>query len=223
MRHIIEVFVRIILFTFILYLLWWASYTHLSDSMNLYVIFGGVLLTFPVVWFGRKILDQNRTKNHVIWITTFVHSALVFTFGIPIVRALTTHQDWPGWLLPVPKEIGLLLVIIAGGATLLTVTNLALKGLGAPFFIALSQRLATDWLYARTRNPMVLATLALGVSLGVWFQSLFFVLWVLILFTPAILFFVKIFEERELEFRFGSSYLDYKSKTPMLFPRRHKC
>jgi len=222
-RHIIEVFVRIILFTFILYLLWWASYTHLSDSMNLYVIFGGVLLTFPVVWFGRKILDQNRTKNHVIWITTFVHSALVFTFGIPIVRALTTHQDWPGWLLPVPKEIGLLLVIIAGGATLLTVTNLALKGLGAPFFIALSQRLATDWLYARTRNPMVLATLALGVSLGVWFQSLFFVLWVLILFTPAILFFVKIFEERELEFRFGSSYLDYKSKTPMLFPRRHKC
>jgi protein-S-isoprenylcysteine O-methyltransferase Ste14 len=46
------------------------------------------------------------------------------------------------------------------------------------------------------------------------------VLWVLILFAPALLFFVKVFEERELEFRFGASYLEYKSKTPMLFPRK---
>jgi len=31
---------------------------------------------------------------------------------------------------------------------------------------------------------------------------------------------VKVFEERELEIRFGASYLEYKSRTPMLFPRR---
>ncbi|MGD0037414.1 MAG: methyltransferase [Bacteroidota bacterium] len=220
MRQIIEILIRIILFTFILYLLWWASYAHLSNGMNLSIIWGGVLLTFPVVWFGRKILDRDKTKNHVVWITTFVHSALVFTFGIPITRALTTHQDWSGWSLPIPAEIGLLLVIITGGVTLLTVINLALKGLGAPFFIVLSKKLAVDWLYARTRNPMVLSVLVLGLSLGVWFQSILFVLWVLILFTPAILFFVKVYEERELEFRFGSSYLEYKSRTPMLFPRR---
>jgi protein-S-isoprenylcysteine O-methyltransferase Ste14 len=67
---------------------------------------------------------------------------------------------------------------------------------------------------------MVLAALAFFVSLGIWFQSVLFVLWVLILFAPALLFFVKVFEERELEFRFGASYLEYKSKTPMLFPRR---
>jgi protein-S-isoprenylcysteine O-methyltransferase Ste14 len=29
---------------------------------------------------------------------------------------------------------------------------------------------------------------------------------------------VKVYEERELEFRFGPSYLEYKSKTPFLFP-----
>jgi len=103
---------------------------------------------------------------------------------------------------------------------LLTVVNLALRGLGAPFFIALSRKLAADWLYAWTRNPMVLAILAFLISLGIWFRSLLFVSWVLVLFAPALLFFVKAFEERELEIRFGASYLAYKSRTPMLFPRR---
>jgi len=66
----------------------------------------------------------------------------------------------------------------------------------------------------------VLAVLALLLSLGIWYQSVLFVLWVLILFAPALIFFVKVYEERELEFRFGASYLEYKSKTPMLWPRR---
>jgi len=43
------------------------------------------------------------------------------------------------------------------GSYLLTVINLALKGFGAPFFIVLSRKLAADWLYAWTRDPMVLA------------------------------------------------------------------
>jgi protein-S-isoprenylcysteine O-methyltransferase Ste14 len=69
---------------------------------------------------------------------------------------------------------------------------------------------------------MVLAGLSFLLSLGIWFQSLLFVLWGLLLFAPALLFFIKVYEERELEFRFGASYLEYKSKTPMLFPRKPK-
>jgi protein-S-isoprenylcysteine O-methyltransferase Ste14 len=67
---------------------------------------------------------------------------------------------------------------------------------------------------------MVLAGLALLLSLGIWFQSVLFVLWAFLLFTPALLAFVKVYEERELEFRFGSSYLEYRSRTPLLFPRK---
>ena len=166
------------------------------------------------------ILDKHLTTNGVTWTTTFVHYAIMILLGLAIIRAVTTYRDWFGWELPIPTEIGLLLTIITGTATLLTVINLALRGLGAPFAIALSQKLASDWFYAWTRNPMVLSTLALLLSLGIWFQSALFVLWVLILVSPALLYFVKVYEERELEFRFGTSYLDYKSKTPMLFPRK---
>jgi len=188
--------------------------------MNLSLIVGGVLLVFPIVWLGRMILDRQPTTSRATWITTFVHYAVGIPFGAAIIRAVTTHQDWSDWVLPVPTAIGLGLAIIAGAAFLLTVVNLALKGLGAPFAIALSRKLAVDWLYAWTRNPMVLAVLAFLLSLGIWFQSALFVLWVLILFAPALLVFVKVYEERELEIRFGASYLEYKSRTPMVFPRK---
>jgi len=220
MRPVIEFLVRAALLAFILFVFWWGSDAPLSHVMNLSIIVGGVLLTFPLVWLGRKLLDRHQTISGAAWTTTFVHFALGFTFGVPIVRALSTHRDWSGWVLPVPSAIGLALVIITGVAFLLTVVNLALRGFGAPFFIALSRKLAADWLYAWTRNPMVLAALAFLLSLGIWFRSVLFVLWVLILFAPALLFFLKVYEERELEIRFGASYLEYKSRTPMLFPRK---
>lgn len=220
MKQRFEFLARAALLGLIWFIWWRVLVAPLSSAVNLSVIVGGGLLTYPLVWLGRVMLDRQPTMSRAVWATTFVHSGLGITFGIPIIRVLTTYQDWPGWSLPVPTEIGLALVIVTGAAASLTVLNLALRGLGAPFFIALSRKLAVDWLYAWTRNPMVLAALAFLVSLGIYFQSALFVLWALILFAPALLFFVKVFEERELELRFGASYLEYKSKTPMLFPRR---
>ena len=220
MKQIIEFLIKAALAVFIWFIWWLVLDASFSNVMNISVVVGGVLLTFPVVWLGRKVLDQHQTTGGAAWITMFVHFVLGFTFGVPIVRAVTTYQEWTDWVLPVPSEIGLVLVIITGTAFLLVVANLALKGLGAPFAIALSKKLAVDWFYAWTRNPMVLAALALLTSLGIWFQSVLFVLWSLIVFAPALLFFVKVYEERELEIRFGASYLEYKSRTPMLFPRK---
>jgi protein-S-isoprenylcysteine O-methyltransferase Ste14 len=220
MRNHILFLTRVVLLVLAWLVWWWAINANLSNPLNLAVIVVGVLLVIPIVWLARKILDREPTIRRAAWITTFVHYAVGILFGAAIIRVVETHQDWPGWILPVPTGIGLLLVILTGAATLLTVVNLALKGLGAPFAIALSQKLAVDWLYAWTRNPMVLAALAWLLAVGIWFQSALFVVWVLILFTPALLFFVKIYEERELEIRFGASYLEYKSRTPMLFPRK---
>jgi protein-S-isoprenylcysteine O-methyltransferase Ste14 len=149
-----------------------------------------------------------------------VHAIVMILFGSSIIRAVMTCETWRGWLIPVPREVGLVLAIITGAAAASSVLNLALRGLGAPFAIALSSRLAVDWLYAWTRNPMVLGSLAFLLSLGIWFQSAAFVLWACFLVSPALLFFVKVLEERELEIRFGEAYLKYKARTPMLFPRR---
>jgi protein-S-isoprenylcysteine O-methyltransferase Ste14 len=222
MKQVIELLVRVALLAFILCVVWWALNVHLSNTANLKILLGGPLLAFPLVWLERTILDWRRTASWASWTTTFVHFSLGFLLAVPLVRAIASYRGWPGPVLPVSSAIGLALVIMTGAGVLLTVVNLAVKGLGAPFFIALSRKLAADWLYAWTRNPMVLAVLAFLISLGIWYQSLLFLLWVLALFAPALLTFVKVFEERELEIRFGASYLDYKSRTPLLFPRRPK-
>ncbi len=219
MRNVTEFLVRVVLLSIVCFILWWVFVASISTLVNLFIIVGGPLAVFPVAWLGRTILDRNPAA--VSWITMLVHLAVGLLVGVPVIRGFVTHQDWSDWLLPVPSEVGSLLVIVTGAACLLTVANLALKGLGAPG-IVLSRKLAVDWLYAWTRNPMVLAALAWFLSLGIWFRSLLFVLWVVVLFTPALLFYVKVYEERELELRFGPSYLEYKSKTPMLLPRRPK-
>jgi protein-S-isoprenylcysteine O-methyltransferase Ste14 len=220
MKHTRELLVNITLWVLVLFIWIWMFNQVFSYALNLSIIVGAVILIYPVVWIGRKALDQQPTTSHAVWVTMFMHYAVGGLFGVAIIRAVTTYRDWSGWTLPTPTGIGLFLVILTGLAGLLTVANLALKGLGAPFAIALSKKLAIDWLYAWTRNPMVFAGLALLTSLGIWFQSVMFVIWAIVVFAPALLFFVKVYEERELEIRFGASYLEYKSKTPMLFPRK---
>jgi protein-S-isoprenylcysteine O-methyltransferase Ste14 len=222
MKRNIHLIVRIALLVLALIIWLWVYSQPFSFGANLAIIIGGVLLLLPLVWIGRMILDRQPTPERAVWITTFVHYAVAIPLGAAIIRALMTHADWVGWRLPIPVEIGLLLCVFTGVAGFMAVVNLALKGLGAPFAIVLSKQLAVDWMYAWTRNPMVLGALAFLVSLGIWYQSALFVVWALFLFTPALLFFVKVYEERELEIRFGESYLEYRAKTPMLFPRRPK-
>jgi protein-S-isoprenylcysteine O-methyltransferase Ste14 len=194
----------------------------LPPAIDFILIVVSPLLLFPVSWVGRRALDKQPTPERAVWVTTFVHYGVGGPLGISLIRAITTYPAWIGWLLPIPKPIGLVLVILTVAAFLFSVANLALKGLGAPFAIALSQKVAADWMYAWTRNPMMLAGQALLLSTGIWFQSTFFILYGLLLVDPALLYFLKRFEERELELRFGPSYLEYKAKTPFFFPRKPK-
>ena len=142
---------------------------------------------------------------------------MMIVLGVGIFPAIRSVQQQPG-VLPIPHQFGLVLVWLTGTPTILTVLNLAVRGLGAPFAAKLSSRLATDWIYVWTRNPMLLCTLALLVSVGLLYRSLWFVLWVIVIVSPGWIFFVRIYEERELEIRFGVPYLEYREKTPFLLP-----
>jgi protein-S-isoprenylcysteine O-methyltransferase Ste14 len=200
-------------------LIWrWVAKGHPTPTVSGVLVIGPLLLVFPVIWLGRRLLDARPTTERAAQITALVHLGLMILFGTPIIEAVKTGPAWPGWTVPLPAGIGLALLWLSGLATALTVANLAIRGLGAPFAIALSRRLATDWMYRWTRNPMVLAVLAWLLSFGVWIGSTLFLLWVLLLVAPAWVAFLKAYEERELEIRFGEPYLLYKARTPMLLP-----
>jgi len=199
---------------------WWLA-SRSSGVLNIALIWGAPLLTFPIALLGRKALDAGpASKTRAEWATIPVHYAIGIALGAGIFPAVGLVQRSPGIAVPVPQPVGLALCWVTGLATFLTVLDLAVRGFGAPFAAKLSSRLATDWMYAWTRNPMGLCTLAWFFSLGLWRQSLWFLVWLAASVAPGWLYFVKVYEERELEMRFGPGYLDYKARTPMMWPRR---
>jgi protein-S-isoprenylcysteine O-methyltransferase Ste14 len=211
---------RVLGFLLTLAVLRWVQVCAWDREVSFVIILGGPLLVLPIARVGRLMLDAHATRERAAWVAMPVHYAIMISLGSALIEALKRGESWSGWRIPLPPELGWALTVATGIAVLLTVANLALRGLGAPFAIALSRRLATDWMYAWTRNPMVLSLLAFLLSVGLWLRSLGFVLWVLAFVGPVMLAFLKWFEERELEIRFGPSYLDYRARTPMLFPRR---
>jgi protein-S-isoprenylcysteine O-methyltransferase Ste14 len=183
-----------------------------------------MVLMVPASLAARRWLDRQPTPRRVLTATFFLHWAILILFGAAVFEAIKTGRSWQGWTVPVPPVIGWYLMWITGAAGVLCVLNLAVRGLGAPWSIALSRRLATDWLYRWTRNPMGLAAFAILASFGLWIQSALFIAWVVLVVTPSWLLFVRIFEERELELRFGEAYRSYRARTRMLIPgpARHR-
>ncbi|MDE3089621.1 MAG: isoprenylcysteine carboxylmethyltransferase family protein, partial [Chloroflexota bacterium] len=82
-----------------------------------------------------------------------------------------------------------------------------------------TQQIVRVDLYSRTRNPMSLGYYLVCVGIGLLAGSTFVTLGALLIVIPTHLFFLKYFEELELELRFGEAYLDYKRSTPFLIPR----
>ena len=181
---------------------------------------GGVLFVPPASRIARGILDANATIQRAQRVTPFLHYFIMIALGSALIESVKMALASPRWMNPWLAGLGWGLTIVTGIAATLTVVSLALCGLGAPFAIYLSRRLAASGMYAWTRNPMVLGLVAFLISLGLWTRSGLLVAWTIGLFLPAMLYYLKTYEERELEVRFGKDYLDYKARTPFLWPRK---
>ncbi len=185
------------------------------------LIAGAPFLQFPITLLGRRAIKLQPDVERVRWASLFVHYGEMIVLGVSIFPAIRIAQN--EYLHRAhsvfPPVMGQVLMLITGLAAALTVLNLAIRGLGLPFAAKLSSRLATDWIYGWTRNPMGLCTFCFLLSLGARYESIWFLALVVACITPGWIFFVHYFEERELEIRFGYSYLAYRAATPMFWPR----
>jgi protein-S-isoprenylcysteine O-methyltransferase Ste14 len=73
-------------------------------------------------------------------------------------------------------------------------------------------------IYKYTRNPMSLGYYLFALAVGFISGSTLLTLYALLGLIPAHLFFLRFFEELELELRLGESYKAYKQKTSFLIP-----
>jgi protein-S-isoprenylcysteine O-methyltransferase Ste14 len=119
-----------------------------------------------------------------------------------------------------PFTLALGIILAIPGLYFLGVTNKLLRSLGSGTnaFI-LTKKIVDDDIYKRTRNPMSLGFYLTALALAFASSSTFVLLAASLGLIPAHAFFLKYFEELELELRFGESYREYKKTVPFLIPR----
>ncbi len=174
------------------------------------------------IWLRRHPSKENAEK------TSRIMHFLFFAFMVapPLIGIFypgPTNFDELLGLNPLPWRTTFLVlgVILAiPGLYFLGITNKLLRALGSGAnAFRLTKQIVAEDIYKRTRNPMSLGFYLFNLALGFVSGSTFITLVVLLGLIPAHLFFLKYFEELELELRFGESYRQYKQTVPFLIPK----
>ncbi|MFL7870009.1 MAG: isoprenylcysteine carboxylmethyltransferase family protein [Anaerolineales bacterium] len=192
----------------------------------LYLGFVGLLAFIMGAGILGIWLRKDPTKTNAEKFSRIMHFLYFAGLGSPFAISLfypgLTHLDQLVGLKPLPWRA----VFLAAGSMLLVpglyffaVSNklLRVSGSGANAFRLTKHIVETD-IYKYTRNPMSLGYYLGALGLGFISGSTLFTLYVLLGIIPAHLFFLKFFEELELELRLGESYKAYKQKTSFLIP-----
>lgn len=190
-----------------------------SLGLLAFVIGAGVL----GLWLRRHPSKANAEKSskimHFLYFAGLVTLPLIAFFypGLTHFDELVGLDPLP--IRPVFLTAGIILAI--PGLYLLGISNrlLRVSGNGANAFRLTKQVVEND-IYRYTRNPMSLGYYLGSLSIGLISGSTLATLCAVLAYIPAHIFFLKFFEEFELELRFGESYKWYKQKVPFLIPRQ---
>jgi len=174
------------------------------------------------LWLRRHPSKINAEKSSRI-----MHFLFFAGLGTPLLISIfypgLTHLDELIGLDPLPwKPFFLIAGIILAipGLYFLGISNKSLRALGSGAnAFRLTKRIVEKDIYKYTRNPMSLGYYLFSLSVGFISGSTLLTLYILLGLIPAHLFFLKFFEELELELRFGESYKQYKQKVPFLIPK----
>ena len=113
---------------------------------------------------------------------------------------------------------GGILVIVGLYIIWITVSLFTDHGKGTPAPYSPPKILVAIGIYRYVRNPMMIGVWCVLVGEANLFMSGGILIWFLIFFIGSILF-VTLWEEGDLERRFGESYREYKRKVPRWIPR----
>lgn len=175
-------------------------------------------------WFTRLAQREYRLAQQV---AALLLGQVLFLLAFPclIVVGASYVDRWfhlPRFVHGLANPVAALLLMVPGGLLVeWTVQAQFSLGEGTPIPIVATRRLITQGPYRYTRNPMATGTTMFYLGLAVWVGSVPAVALALI-YPTIIAVYTRLVEEKELEERFGSEYLEYKRGTPFVIPRLPK-
>jgi protein-S-isoprenylcysteine O-methyltransferase Ste14 len=113
---------------------------------------------------------------------------------------------------------GLIVILIGLTIMIITISSFIRIGKGTLAPWSPTKKLVVKGLYKYVRNPMILGvfTVLLGEALSLWSENI--LIWAGIFFVINTIYFI-IYEEPNLEQRFGNEYREYKKHVPRWLPR----
>jgi protein-S-isoprenylcysteine O-methyltransferase Ste14 len=144
---------------------------------------------------------------------------LIIPFLIIVVSSCLDHKlHLPKFSYGLISAVsGLLFIIVGWLFANWTVKAQFSLGKGTPIPLMATQKLIVKGPYTYCRNPMTLGTAVFYLGVAIWLGSIS-AIGLGLVYPVGILIYIKLVEERELEERFGSEYLEYKQRTPFLIP-----
>ncbi|WFO74890.1 isoprenylcysteine carboxylmethyltransferase family protein [Desulfurococcaceae archaeon MEX13E-LK6-19] len=167
---------------------------------------------------------RERDRRHLVAFLVIGAIVFVFLFPLAIVCVSLFLDRMQGINLGFePYNIVIALILIPVGLFFIAWAAWAQWsiGRGTPVPAAPPRRLVVEGPYAYCRNPMLLGTMLYYLGLVFLVNSVTGIA-IVLLVQAIFIAYVKLIEERELELRFGSEYIEYKRRTPFLIPRPRK-
>ncbi|MGZ3537941.1 MAG: methyltransferase family protein [Thermodesulfobacteriota bacterium] len=142
----------------------------------------------------------------------------IIVFSCYIDQSLRLPNFRYGLINPI---VGLVFIVVGWFFANWTVKAQFTIGRGTPIPLVATQRLVISGPYTYCRNPMALGTDLFYLGVAIWLGSLS-AIGLSLVYPVGILIYIKSIEEKELENRFGSEYLEYKRRTSFLIPGPRK-
>jgi protein-S-isoprenylcysteine O-methyltransferase Ste14 len=168
----------------------------------------------------QKYFKTATSKNWVWNVTkTLIQTALFWGFFLIFLPDLIMYVTGDSTILtfsPLPT-LGISTFAIFSILGLSSGITMSVIGQGTPLPTDCPNKLVIKGMYRFVRNPLAVAGIGQGISVGLYFGSLAVIIYALL---GAILwhYLVRPAEEEDLEKRFGVEYLEYKGKVKCWLP-----
>jgi protein-S-isoprenylcysteine O-methyltransferase Ste14 len=196
----------------------------------IYQITGAVVFVVGVWLLGRwlrgtstePVASRAGVASHVLF-----HAFLFGPFWIGLLWVGGENFDRLAGIPSLPaitRIVGEGLVAVAAMLVAVCFGLIGVLGKGAPSFV-MPKQIVVRGPYRFGRNPISLGWYLFCAGLALSFRSTYLLCYVVVALVPAHIFYLRYFEEMELELRFGESYMRYKQTVPFLLPRliqRHR-
>lgn len=196
--------------------------------VGFYIHIGSVACLYIAALFGRLMINNESDLKKVSRVSHFVLSVLnlvifggyFLVFFFPGISAIHQFLGLGGLNMPFYLRVILGSFLLCAGTLMyyITVNELINRGKGFSAY-KFTEKIVTESIYKYLRHPMSLGYYLFVLGFPFIFDSMYLLLITLFGFIPAQLFYVLIYEEKELELRFKNDYREYRKRVAFIIPR----